>query len=202
MALARPQTEVDAANQALSRHLGQPPIGTLTEDNTRARQMRRHFGQVRDALLAEHEWKFATDWLVPAAGPAPTVGPWTKRYPLPDGVITLRRIDGLGADTWSIEQAPSGDVKTLLTDVDAPLCEVTMRVESPRLWEPIFVEVFALKLAAAAAPVILKSSKLAVTLEEIADQKLLLAKRTDAREKANSTVSRDTRWVTVRGTGC
>lgn len=197
MPQARAATEVEAANLALSR-VRQPPIGAFAENNTRARQVRLHFGGVRDSLLAEHDWKFATDWIVPAAGTAPDTGPWANRYPLPENVVAVRLVQDLGADSWTIEAAPSGELKALVTNTDAPLVKVTVRIASPALWEPLFLDVFELRLAAKIAPVILKSNTLAANLNAEADAKIALAKRVDAKESAPSQITRCTSWTQVR----
>lgn len=206
MAQARAQTEEEAANLALSR-VRQPGIADFSEQNTRAREVAKWFGGVRDSVLAEHDWNFAADWILPAAAAtAPTPGPWTKRYPLPEDIIAVRAVQGstnedLGPDAWEMMKAPTGELKVLYTNAAPALVKVTRRITSPRLWEPLFLDVFILRLAAAIAPKILKSNTLADKLDAKADEKISLAKKVDAREAAGSTITRDTTWVSVRGAG-
>ena len=70
---ARAQTEVEAANLALS-DLGRPGITDLGNNSTRARAVRTNFSSVRDALLAQYDWGFATGYDEPAEIAPPAAG--------------------------------------------------------------------------------------------------------------------------------
>lgn len=197
MSLARPSTEIQAANGALS-HCKQPGIALFTEDNIRARQCSIHFGAVRDAVLAEHPWSFATGWVTPARDPVDSLGPLKGRFPLPADCITVRSVDGLEEDEWTLEASDGAEAKVLVTNATAPLVCFTKRITTVKLWEPLFLEVFQYRLAAAMAPMLLGSQVAAANLANDADQKLAPAQRADKREAARSTVSRDTSWIRAR----
>lgn len=197
MAQARAGTEIEAANGALD-HLGQPPIGDFADGNTRARVMQRAFGSVRDRLLREHYWNFAKAWLKPAAGTAPTHGTFTKRYPLPESTIAVRFVETLTTDEWSVEKAPDGEVKALLTDATAPVVCITERITNPLLWDALFLDAFQLRLAARGAGPILKSRAEAERLDQRASDIVKEARLFDGKEDAPSAITRETSWVTAR----
>ena len=206
MAQARPTTEVGAANLALS-HCKQPQIAAFppTENNTRSRQAALHFGAVRDAVFAEHHWNFARGWESPAASATASSHPTlTIRYPLPPEVIEVRTVrdsnsNKLLDDEWEMEAAEAGEAKVLITDATAPInVEFTKRIENIALWEPLFLDVFALRLGARMAPKLTKNDNDVIRLNADADNMLRPAKSANRRERANSQVSKKTSWVTAR----
>lgn len=198
MVAPRADTEIGAANDAL-QHCKQPPIADFAEGNNRARTVAAHFAAVRDALLAENEWGFATGWDTPAEAAPESLGPLKKRYPLPDDCIQVRFVDGLKAAEWGMEASAGGsEVKVLVTNATAPLVCYTRRIENPKLWDPLFLKVFGLRLGAKIAPTLAKSQQLALQLEAAADDELAPATLADAREKAPGQVPRETSWIAAR----
>ena len=198
---ARAADETAVANLALS-HLKQPALADLNADNgTAARTLRALFGTARDAALRLCEWNFATGWARPAALMGDFLGDFAKRYPLPEDCLRVRLVSGLGPNQWAVEPAeePSTGalVTCLATNVDAPLICYTRRIQEVRLWDPIFVEAFALVLAARAAPK-LAPSESAENLEQRAQAMAAPAARVDAREKAPDTFPKVTSWLTAR----
>lgn len=88
---ARVQTELEAANLALDE-IGEPPIGSLTENSGRARACNRWFATVRDELQRAHDWNFCSAWTQPALDPKPANGPLKNRYPMPDDCLKVRDV--------------------------------------------------------------------------------------------------------------
>jgi hypothetical protein len=200
----RAGTETAAANSALA-HIGEPGIAGLDAGTAAARWCRQEFGNVRDAVLAMHEWNFATAWARPAASPGEALGPLKIRYPLPPDCITVRFVDELGEDDWAVEVASVTDeigatieTKLLVTNAEAPTVCYTRRVESVANWDPLFLKVFGFYLAARVAPGLGRDASLGRALEEEARAFLPMAKRRDSREKAPQATTRDTSWVRAR----
>lgn len=198
---ARAADETAVANEALL-HLKQPGLTNLATDGTAAaRTLRSVFGTARDAALRLNEWNFATGWAVPAALAGTFLGSFDKRYPLPEDCLKVRFVEGLGDDEWSVEPAAdpatSTDLLCLATAASGPTLCYTRRIEAVRLWDPLFVQVFALVLAARAAPALAPSVS-AEGLEARAAALVPAAARTDAREKAKTGVSRATSWLAAR----
>lgn len=204
--MLRSTSETQAANGALA-HVGQPPIASLEQGTAASRVCLQRFADVRDALLRERDWNFAEAWVVPASSPIPGGGRFKKRYPLPEDCLFVRKVDQLGQDGWAIEASsinPGDDasqVMTLVCGIDGPRICYSRRVENPALWDALFLEVFQLRLAAAIAPLLAKSAALAERLAARADAKLVSASRRDAREKAATSIPRDTSWLRARSGG-
>lgn len=201
--MQRAATEVQAANGAL-RHIGEPALASLDEPRAAARACKPAFPDVRDALLREADWNFATAWAVPACLPGPAIGPLKKRYAMPADCVGVRYIDGLTEDDWAVEDAallpgqPAPEAIIVVTNATAPRICYTRRIENVALWDALFLDVFQLRLGAAIAPGIGRSRAIAVELEARATARLKPAKRRDAREKARTAVTRETSWISAR----
>lgn len=193
--LQRDGSETGAANGALA-HLGEPPVPDLDARKAAARACRERFAPVRDALLAEHDWNFAEAWDTPAADPAAPRFPFAYGYPLKGEVLVVREVEGLSTNAWAVTDGDDG-VKVLVTDQTAPRVRYT-RVVGPDRWDPLFLEVFELRLAVAVAPKIGRSETAARAKLADAERRLLVAKRIDAQERAPREVSRDTSWLRAR----
>lgn len=199
MPLARPATEEGAATLALSL-IKQPGIAAFSENNNRARQAQLHFAAVRDAVLEEHAWQFADVWTIPAASLTAGTGHFAKRFPLPADCIAVREVMDLEPDEWAMEAATGAEVKVLVTDAEEPNVRYTQRATIVALWSPLFLQVFAHRLAAAMAPMLTKNDNDAMRLTGLADELLAPAQQSDRRERARSEVSRSTSWIRARRT--
>lgn len=208
---ARAGTELEAANLALAE-LGEPPIGGLTEANGRARAVNLWFGTVRDDVLCERYWGFATAWARPAADVAQSLGPLKNRYPMPEDCLEVRFLANpttgeQNADDWDIEASAinigdtPGEAKFVVTNATAPLICYTRRITAPRLWDAEFVSIFAKRLAAAIAPTIAKDINAGDKKNAEADDKVDEAALRDAREEGQQRISRNTSWVRSRQSG-
>lgn len=215
MALQRPSSEEDVANLALGK-CHDEEIATFDDGVNRARVARRHFGLVRDALLARLDWNFAAAWDVPAADTADGIGVLVNRFPLPADCVAVRAVyEGeasddtrLGDDEWAVESGRvtlagvEVEAKVLVCDIDNPTVKYTRRVESPRLWDPLFMNAFVCLYAGAMAPELGRSDSEAKGYLAEAETLLVpLAKGADSREKASSKVGgrRLTSWLAARG---
>lgn len=201
---ARAGTEAEAAIGALDL-VGEPAIASLDAGTAAARAVRAAFGDVRDAVLALHDWNFATAWSRPALAAGEAEGPLKKRYPLPADCISVRYVDGLEANEWAVEGAPIVDgggatieAKILVANIDNPAVCYTRRVETVALWDPLFLKVFHHYLAARIGPKIGRDATIGPALEAEGRSFLPTAKRRDSREGSRQTISRNTSWTRAR----
>jgi hypothetical protein len=200
--LTRAADEKDAANGALA-HLKESAIASLSEDRPAARHITRFFGGVRDALLREHDWNFARRRVVPALDPTAPPGSFLKLYPLPGDCLRVLSVDDLDEDSWSVEtRADPSDsaqlVPCLSTEADAPVVRYTACIGQVRQWDPLFLEVFELRLAAKIATLLGSDDATAEALEARAERRLGRTRRIDAREASRSEITRSPSFVTVR----
>lgn len=159
-------SKVSIANRALTK-LGAERVLLLEDDTQQARVMKSMFDDVRDAEIRRHRWKFAikrAELLALVDGPG-----WGYRYqyPLPSDYLGLIQVGEhyvrLGRKApWSVE---SGNI---LTNLQAPLrIRYQCRVDNPGLYDPLFVEVLACKLALEACESLTQSgSKKQSAMEE------------------------------------
>jgi hypothetical protein len=126
------------------------------------------------------------------------------RYPLPAECLEVRSVDHLSHDEWEMEAVDPTlpnppQMKILVTSRAPPVTvEITARVTNVALWEPLFVECFALRLAAAMAPKLLRNENRALELLAEAEAKLKRAQMSDRRERSRSGITRQTSYITVR----
>lgn len=190
--------ELDAVNGALA-HLGEPLLSSLDEDRKAARDAKRLFGPVRDALLRMHDWNFAEAFDQPAVLPDASPNPrFPYLAPLPADFLRMRHVSGLGDDAWVVtaagrrsEDGEEVDILVLASVSPSPHFSYTRRVSEPRLWDATFMAVFELMLAAKLAPGIGKDSDEAERMEARARALLPTSRRIDAREQAQSSFDRN-----------
>lgn len=197
MTAARAGTETAACNMAL-RRIGRPPIADIAEDTTRARACRSAFGNVRDLTLRKKAWNFCSTWASPSAEVAEDLGPLKTRYRMPSDCVRVNAIDGLEADEWAVVSADGAETMVVATNATAPLINYNKRIESPALWDAEFLHAFAAYLAAEIAPDLAKSVNVRAKIADEADTELNAAARSDAREKAPTTISSDTSILRAR----
>lgn len=150
------------ANYALSK-LGEDPILALTDDLKRAKHLNRIFDQVRDAELRRHRWKFSLRRTqLSALVATPSFG-YAHRYPLPADYLALVQVNDIyirpltkAQAPWSVEGSDTGT--EILTNLTAPLkVRYVAKVTNAGLFDPLFVEVLACKLAVETAEILTQS---------------------------------------------
>lgn len=146
-------SQIDVINRALTK-LGEDRLISLDDDVRAARSVAAVYDGLLDAELARNRWAFSVRRAILPALLEPPVWGYTRAFQLPDDCLQLIWIDG-AARSESIQDfiADSGGPFTLegrqiLTDLEAPLrIRYVGRVSDPNLWEPVFVDAFAARLA-------------------------------------------------------
>jgi hypothetical protein len=106
----------------------------------------------------------------------------------------VRYLDGVEDEAWDIEggQATVGGVEVesvvLVTNVAAPLVAYTRRVETVRLWDPIFLLGFSYELASMCALKLGRSSSRRDALHATAMATLDSAVQIDSKEQSRQVV--------------
>lgn len=176
-------SDVSIVNRALTK-LGADRVLLLSDDTQQARVMSSMYADVRDAEIRRHHWKFAIKRAsIPALVATPIFG-YQYQYPVPMDFLGLVQVNEVyvrscrkGTAPWSLEGG------NILTDFPAPLyIRYVARVTNPGLFDPLFVEALACKLALEAAESLTQSSsKKSAAMEEYKFA-LSEAKRLDALE--------------------
>lgn len=177
------------ANRALTK-LGDQRVLSLLDDTNAGRTLNAMYVPVRDAELRRHRWKFAVkrDSLL-ALVDAPAWG-YLYQFPLPADYLALVQVNDFyirpaskDKGPWSIERASDGSGSVLLSDLVAPLkIRYVSRVTNAGLFDPLFAECLAAKLAVEACEALTQSSTKKETLLKEYQFALMDAARVDALE--------------------
>lgn len=158
---------VSIANLALQK-LGEPPIVSLTENSAGARAMNACYEALRDRELRANLWKFAKRRATLA--PHATTPDFTFSYafPVPSDFLRLIKPARVGLD-WHLEYH-EGVLAILTNDGDTLEMRYIAKVTDPTLFDPLFVEMLACKMAWHCAEALTQSnSKKMAALEEYND---------------------------------
>lgn len=191
-------SNVEIANRALTK-IGANRIIALTDDNKEGREVNSMFSIVRDAELRAHSWRFSIKRAQLAAlSTAPEFG-YAYQYRPPSDCLKILEVgdyypgadltDYVGTDTS--EYAYENGV--ILTDYAAPLkLRYVARVEDPTLFDSLFVEALACRLAMELAEPITQSSTKRDLASREYQQAIKEAVRATSIEKPPTKVADDT----------
>ncbi|WP_321814580.1 MULTISPECIES: hypothetical protein [unclassified Paraburkholderia] len=186
-------------NRALTK-LGEQRITSFDEDSKAAETLNSMWDVVLKAELRANVWSFAKARAkLAASSTAPAFG-FARAFPLPTDwvrnlqvgpVIVYPRPDTRGL--FSVEG------RSILTDLPAPLHLRYIAVPADTsLFDDLFVEVLACRLAAECAePITQNSSKAQTKWQEYASA-VAVAKRANALERPSQAIADDT-WMEARG---
>lgn len=196
-------SNVEIANRALTK-IGAARIINLDDNTKSGREVNSMFTIVRDAELREHTWRFSMKRIQQAAhATAPAFG-FARQFRIPTDCLKLWQVgdfypgadltDYVGADTtpYQIENG------FILTDYAAPLnLRYVARIEDPTLFDALFVEAFACRLAVELAEPITQSGNKKESV--LRDYKLAVsaAMQANAIENPPTKIADDT-WVMAR----
>ena len=187
-------TEVSICNQALG-WVGGALIISLGDDTTEAKLCQANYAAVRDAVLEDHAWTFATvrDTLTPLSD-APDWGP-TKAFQLPPDTIRVLQVEDTPQGFGNLEWEREGS--TVVASVDRIYIRYTKRVVDTSAFSPAFINALAQRLAAEFAIPLAESRDLQENHWAIYEQKILAAAATDGmqgrRERTRTTRLRGAR---------
>lgn len=185
-------SEVAICNLAL-QDLGRGLMITALDENSQAaRACRLRYPYARDACLRAYDWNFAAARAsLPALAAAPAFR-FAHAYQLPPDCLFVREVLGGDAYPWAIEGGK------LLTDLSAPLSVTYTRAETNAgLFDPLFAETLAARIAADVAVSLTESSGKAQALWQVYQAKLAEARRRDAQEGAPESNTGDS-WIAGR----
>lgn len=192
-------SKTSIANRALAK-LGDERILLLTDEVSSARLLNGMFDEVRDAELRKRRWKFAIKrTALVALADAPAWG-YDYQYPLPSDYLGMIQVNEFYARPGMGGVAPySIEGGRILTNYEAPLkIRYVARVENTGLWDPLFVEAFACKLAMEACEALTQSETKFNRCAQMYAEALRDASFQDAIEKAPDELPAGS-WLDSRG---
>jgi len=127
--------------------LGAKPITDHDQpDSTAASAMKVLFDDTRDATLRAHNWNFATERFSAPLDGTPDWG-FGNQYQLSQDPFVLRVVE-LNPDRHGLDADFKVEGRHILTDEGDPLEYLgIIRVTNPALFDPLFVDVLAARLA-------------------------------------------------------
>lgn len=192
----------DICNKALN-FLEVSPISSIDEGSAEAIRCKSVYDSVRDSVLQDHWWQFATYFESLTAIASETVAGWTYLWVYPVKCITIRKVfldDGsTNPDAMEYMQclSPQTFKNAIATNENNPEICYTYQVTDPKHYDPKFVECLALRLAAEIGPAITGNSSKATEAMNRYSLAISEAKRLNAGNK-NIVKTEDPSYLTAR----
>jgi hypothetical protein len=194
---------VDIANRALQL-IGQDRISSLEQGTKAARMCSENYAHDRDAELRAHRWTFAMERISLPADAYRAPFEYAYRYALPVDFLHLDMVGDcyVGASLTDYRVAPEVDYAIeggyILSDTTAPLdLRYVRRMDETGLFDPLFVDVLAHRLALTLCIPITQDLALRDRIERGYERAVLRAVRANAVEKAPEPTPDDS-WVLSR----
>ena len=171
-------TKVSIANQALG-WLGANLITAFTDNTNEAKLIDANYDDIRDTVLEERAWTFATRriLLVPSIT-TPTYG-WSYQFLLPGDILRVleARNDKKAMGPNGLQWVREGDF--ILSDSDTLNVRYLVRLDDPAQYSPSFSQALAARLAADLAIPLTESRSLQQSMFGLYAQKLKIAAALD-----------------------
>lgn len=188
-------TAVSIVNNALVK-LGVSTISALTDDSPQARIATRTFDQLRDDLLREHTWNWATKRVSLSASATSPEWEYTYAYVLPSDYIRLVSVNNPSKYPFQIEVTSDGPV--IVTDLSSPLeIKYIAKITNVSYWDSKFCEVMSARFAMEWAEPLTGVSTLKEQMEAEYIKKLRDAKAVDGQEDSVSEIDVSP-WISSR----
>lgn len=197
-------SQIDICNAALGK-LGQDiTITSFTDQVKAAKVFSRCYDRVRDYVLADFPWAFATKAAALSPLSEPALG-WQFRYDYPEDCLNARIVCDAGgvpraiscvnaqtsfSGQYEFEKLYGTQNTSIATNLEAAYLIYSARIEDTGRYPPHFVDALACRLAIEAAPVL--ASEVGLRLGPALEQKYLAAKyNASARDMNESNDQRD-----------
>lgn len=190
-------SNVFICNLALQK-LGAARITNLSDGSANSNECNAAFEHVRDTELRTNKWKFALSRTVLAAVPVSPAFGYAFAYPLPSDCLRPLFPSRVELD-WKVENH-NGVPSLLTSEGDAIELRYIKRVTDPTLFDPLFVEAVACKLAIQLCERLTQSNTKKEAAERAYTYAIKEARRINAIEIGRAKSPPDT-WVAARSVG-
>lgn len=189
-------SEVSIVNAALT-YLGQPNIGAFTDSTREARLATRDYADIRDDLLREHPWGWATKRASLAASATSPTWEFSNAYVPPADFLRLVEVND--ADQLGSRMEMTDDGPVIVTDISAPLeIAYVAQVTNVAYMEPKFRTALSAECAARWAEALTGNDQLRQDMVLLAAKTLRDAKGVEGQEDTfrvyDPTTWTDARW--------
>jgi len=183
-------TETSICNSALTK-IGAGRIISLDDTSERAKLLKEQYPLLRDALLYEHPWNFATARIEVAPLVAAPEYEFDFQYQLPSDCLRVYGTDMPKDWPWKVEGTK------LLCNSSTLIIKYIKRVTDTSQFSSEFAEVLAWRIASEIAYSVTQSSSLRDSADAKYERALRQARSFDAQESNGDRVYADT-WLNSR----
>lgn len=189
-------SETDVANLALIKIGTEARVVDLTTDEGfAAATLKAVWAIERQAAIRDGAWNFAVQRAALASetlGAGVSIYPWAYSFPLPAGTLRLLEVLETSREDYQLEG------RSIRCDSAGPVyVRVLVDVAEPALWDSLFAEAFACRLAWRVGKRIAGSSFGADQAWQEYEAAIAAGKRVDARENP-PIAHEESSWVTAR----
>lgn len=174
-------SELEICNLALA-HLGEAPIASLAASDAVSLACAAQYEVTRDACLRAHRWNFASARAaLEVVDDVPAFG-WGHQFDLPESCLRVLEFNGSEEGDMITSPFVIEGSRLLTDDAEAKVVYI-QRIEDTDLFDPLFVEALAVRLASKLSEMIRGTTKKTSELEAAyATIVAPLARRVDANE--------------------
>jgi hypothetical protein len=209
-------SETSIANLALTR-LGHSTITSLSQGTKAADLCALHYPICRDALLRAHPWNFSIRRVTLGQSATAPNHEFTYYHVLPADCLKVIRTDweadftnstavygfpgmnGYGSEIAPYRIESHADLgKVLLTNEATVKIEYIAQVTDPALFDPLFVDLLAQRLAAEISVAFTDTQTMTKAMWDMYQAKLAEARTTDAQEGTAREVVDTSPWIAAR----
>jgi len=190
-------SKVSIANQALT-WLGANTITAFTDNSDEAKLVSANYDGVRDAVLEDAAWTFASRRVVLTPALAPPDFGFKNQFLIPPDTLRIRTVrnDGMNSGPsnldWVLED------RRILSDAARIYVKYLARVDDPSQYSPLFIQAIAARLAADLAIPVTGSRMMQSDMWGLYQKKLSDAKARDGMQGRAQKVGKK-KWASVRG---
>lgn len=176
--------DIDIINAALSK-LGEQALLAITDNSPPGKLANRTYADLRDALLREFPWNFATKRTSLAADVATPAWGFSFQYSLPGDCLRLIALNNQSDLNWRNEGGK------IVTDMEAPL-EIMYVGETPvASMDSTFRDALAARLAMEWAEPLAQTTTVVDSMATFYKNKLQVARAADGQEDRLRTIDAD-----------
>ncbi len=192
-------SETSIANGALAK-IGAPTITDLDEGSDSANKIKARFPELRDLLLRQHPWSFATKRQKLAQSAVTPISGWAFQYRVPSDWLRTHIVSSNDLGRQNIEyrlEIHETDGRVILTDATEVWLRYIARITDPQMMPVDFHEALSCKIATEIAMSIAQSNTIRDSMEVQLRVALAEAKSVDGIEDFPEQLPLGT-WAGVR----
>jgi hypothetical protein len=182
-------TKTDICNYAIT-FIGGRPISSIDQDQQEAILCKRFYNMARMAVLRDHKWSFAKKSVALAVTTDTDFVGWDYAFMYPTDALYIEGIYNSASPNTNIEfeirTNTAKNKKYIMSNEEYPYITYTANVDEEALFDSLFIEAFAYKLAAVITVPLNGNLQIVQLVEQKYAMSMAKAKASDSNEKYKS----------------